>query len=204
RTPFPGNIIPQSRIDPAWNKLVQLFPSPNQPVLSGTQPTNDYFYDTVAHRPTDQGDARVDYRLSDKDNLFGSVSIGNTDLMTQPIFSTALDHGGAIDGFDLTRAAQLSYSRVWSPTLVTESRLSFSRLVSFRHSATTGTDELQAFGIGGYDYTNTLWQGGGLPGMTIGSGATAYSAIGVGGGGGAEYNNVLDLVQNVAVSRGSH
>ncbi len=204
RSPFPGNIIPMNRMDPAVLKILQLFPSPNEPVVNGTQPTNDYFYDTAAHRQTDQGDLRVDYRLSDKDTLFGSVSIGNVNLLTQPKYTTALDNGGANDGFDLTRNAQLSYTRVWTPALLTESRISFTRLVSFRWAATTSTDELQALGIGGYDYTNTMWKGGGLPSITIGSGSNAYSSVGVGGGGGQEYNNVWDLVQNVSINRGSH
>ena len=32
RTPFPGNIIPASRFDPAAAKVLQLIPAPNQPV----------------------------------------------------------------------------------------------------------------------------------------------------------------------------
>ena len=78
RTQFPGNIIPLSRMDPAWNKLMQLYPNPNQAILTGNQPTNDYFYNTPGGLTTDQGDGRVDYRLSDKDSLFGSLSWSNT------------------------------------------------------------------------------------------------------------------------------
>src|SRR5579863_2873958 len=35
RTQFPGNIIPLTRMDPAWAKVMQLYPTPNQPVISG-------------------------------------------------------------------------------------------------------------------------------------------------------------------------
>src|SRR5262249_34162247 len=41
RTPFVGNKIPVNRFDPAFGKLLQLFPAPNQPVITGSQPTGD-------------------------------------------------------------------------------------------------------------------------------------------------------------------
>ena len=209
RTPFPRIIIPQSRMDPAWAALMQLYPSPNEPVVSGTQPSNDYFYDTKAIRPTDQGDSRVDYRVSDKDNLFGAVSVANTYLTTQPIYASALDQSGRADGYDFSRSAQVSYSRVWNPRLVTETRLAYSRLISYRYSVTAGTDELKAYGIGGFDSYPTSWENGGLPSITFTQGASGNSSGGTYGSAGAgapsqEYNMVWDIVQNVAISKGTH
>src|SRR5437763_1677643 len=46
RTPFPGNVIPKDRFDPSFFKLLQQFPDPNQRIITGTQPTGDYFYNT--------------------------------------------------------------------------------------------------------------------------------------------------------------
>src|SRR6202050_3774994 len=60
RTQFPGNIIPVNRMDPAWAKIIQLYPNPNQTVITGNQPTNDYYYNTTGALTTDQRDARVD------------------------------------------------------------------------------------------------------------------------------------------------
>ena len=57
RTPFPGNKIPANRFDPAFNKIMQQFPEPNQRIITGTQPTGDYFYNTAGSQQTDQGDA---------------------------------------------------------------------------------------------------------------------------------------------------
>jgi hypothetical protein len=94
RTAFPGNKIPANRFDPAFNKLIQLFPSPNQNVITGSQPTGDYFYNTPGSLKNDQGDGRVDYRLSDKDSLFGSLSWGNVSKTLTPPFPGALDNSG--------------------------------------------------------------------------------------------------------------
>ena len=203
RTAFPGNKIPANRVDPAFNKLLQLFPEPNQRIITGTQPTGDYFYNTAGAQLTDQGDLRMDYRLSDKDSLFGSMSWGNTSKSSVAPFPGALDNSGfnGTGEIDLNRNGQISYTRVWTPTIVTETRASFTRLVTSRVGANPNTDLFSQLGIGGYNPTTAYAANGGLP---------SFSASGYTGFGGAqwgptlEYNNVWDFVQNVAISKGSH
>src|ERR1035437_4885908 len=81
RDPFPGNIIPASRFDPAAKKMVDLFPAPNQNL--GTRlPGNNYFTNTSQQSNNDQGDIRIDQRLTDKDSLFGTFSWGETQRNT--------------------------------------------------------------------------------------------------------------------------
>ncbi|HYW47055.1 MAG TPA: carboxypeptidase-like regulatory domain-containing protein [Bryobacteraceae bacterium] len=204
RTQFPGNIIPASRMDPAWSKIMQLYPSPNQAVITGNAPTNDYFYNTVGGLVTDQGDGRVDYRLSDKDSLFGSLSWSNTSKTDGAPLPGALDDTGfnGAGEIDLSRNAQMSYTRVWSPSLVTESRVGFTRLVTSRIGANPGTDLFTQFGIGGYDPTTATANNGGLPQTGFGNG---YPTIGATDWVPTkEFNNVWDLVQNVAISKGAH
>ncbi len=204
RTPFPGNIIPQSRFDPAWAKVIQLYPNPNQAVITGNAPTNDYYYNTTGGLTTDQGDGRVDYRLSDKDSLFGSLSWSNTSKTDGAPLPGALDDTGfnGAGEIDLSRNAQISYTRVWGPRLVTESRVGFTRLVTSRIGANPSTDLFTQFGIGGYDPTTATSNNGGLPQTGFGNG---YPTIGATDWVPTkEYNNVWDLVQNVAISKGTH
>jgi hypothetical protein len=204
RTPFAGNIIPTSRMDPAWSKIIQLYPNPNQAIITGNQPTNDYYYNTTGGLTTDQGDGRVDYRLSDKDSLFGSLSWSNTSKTDGAPLPGALDDTGfnGAGEIDLSRNAQMSYTHVWSPSLVTESRVGFTRLVTSRIGANPGTDLFTQFGIGGYDPTTATSNNGGLPQIGFSNGyptvgATDWVPT-------KEYNNVWDLVQNVALSKGAH
>ncbi|HLK67717.1 MAG TPA: carboxypeptidase regulatory-like domain-containing protein [Bryobacteraceae bacterium] len=204
RTMFPGNVIPASRMDPAWSKIMQLYPNPNQPVITGNAPTNDYYYNTVGGLTTDQGDARVDYRLSDKDSLFGSLSWSNTSKTDGAPLPGALDDTGfnGAGEIDLSRNGQISYTHVWSPSLVTESRVGFTRLVTSRIGANPGTDLFQQFGIGGYNPTTAAANNGGLPQIGFSNGyptvgATDWVPT-------KEYNNVWDFVQNVALSKGAH
>ena len=204
RTQFPGNIIPLNRMDPAWAKIIQLYPNPNQAVITGNAPTNDYFYNTTGGLTTDQGDGRVDYRVSEKDSLFGSMSWSNTSKTDGAPLPGVLDDTGfnGAGEVDLSRQGQISYTRVWGPRLVTESRIGFTRLVTSRIGANPGTDLFTQFGIGGYDPTTATANNGGLPQIGFGNGyptvgATDWVPT-------KEYNNVWDLVQNVAISKGAH
>ena len=203
RTPFPNNKIPSNLFDPAFAKVLQLFPDTNQRVITGNTPTGDYFYNTPGSQQTDQGDLRMDYRLSDKDSLFGSLSWSNTNKTSVPPFPGILDAAGfsGAGEIDLNRNGQISYTRVWSPTVVSETRASFTRLVTQRLGANPDVDSFKDLGIGGYNPTHAYAGNGGLPFLT----ASGYSNFG-----GAEwnptleYNNVWDFVQNVAISKSSH
>jgi hypothetical protein len=204
RTMFPGNIIPVNRMDPAWQKIIQLYPNANEAVITGNAPTNDYFYDTTGKQDTDQGDARVDYRISEKDSLFGSLSWSNTSKADGAPLPGALDDTGfnGAGEVDLARNGQMSYTRVWSPSVVSETRVGFTRLVTSRLGANPSTDDFTQYGIGGYDPTTATTNNGGLPQIGFSNGyptvgATDWVPT-------KEYNNVWDLVQNVALSKGAH
>ncbi len=207
RTPFVGNIIPANRFDPAAAKIMALYPATNQPIKMGTFPQNDYFASTPGSQKTDQGDGRVDYRLSEKDNLFGSLSWSNLSKFNGPPLPGALDGSpfNAVTEEDLGRNAQMSYTRVWKPSIISETRFGFSRLVTSRVGANPTTDEFKALGIGGYDPSGPL--NGGLPQIHFNdtSDNQRYSQVGANDWlPSKEYSNVLDFIQNVAINKGGH
>ncbi len=203
RTPFQGNIIPKSRWDPAFAKILSLYPATNQPIVTGTQPARDFFYVSPGSQVTDQGDGRVDYRLSDKDSLFGSLSWSNTGKTSGSPFPGPLD-GADFNGAqetDLSRNAQVSYTRVWRSSIISETRVGFTRLVTSRLGANPDKDLFKEFGIGGYNPTGATANNGGLPQIGFSSyqqtGANNWIPT-------KEYNNVWDFIQNVALNKGSH
>ncbi len=206
RTPFANNIIPKSRFDPSFAKILSLYPSTNQPILTGVQPARDFYYVSSGGQVTDQGDTRVDYRLSEKDSIFGSLSWSNTSKTSGSPFSGA---AAALDGADfngaqetdLSRNAQMSYTHVWSSNIISETRASFTRLVTSRLGANPDKDLFKEFGIGGYNPTLAAANNGGLPQISFtnyqNTGANNWIPT-------KEFNNVWDFVQNVAINRGSH
>jgi len=202
RDMFPGNIIPPNRFDPAAAKIMALYPAPNQPIPTGRYPQYDYYASTSGRQNTDQGDGRVDFKLSEKDNLFGSLSWSNLDKFNEPFFPGALDGTpfNAVTEEDLGRNAQLSYTRVWSAAVISETRVGFSRLVTSRVGANPDKDLYKEFGIGGYNPMTAL--NGGLPQMQF---AQGYSQIGANDWlPSKEYSNVWDFIQNVAINKGTH
>ena len=209
RTMFPGNIIPLSRMDPAFAKIASLYPGTNQLVKTGTYPANDFYYVTPGKWITDQGDGRVDYKLSDRDSLFGSLSWSNTGKTDGVVFPGPLD-GSPFNGaqeVDLSRNAQLSYTRVWSPNLISETRIGFTRLVTSRLGGNPGTDVFAAFGIGGYNPTGAYANNGGLPQISFNNSSSSgiYQQTGANDWiPTKEFNNVWDFIQNVAINKGSH
>jgi hypothetical protein len=201
RTPFPGNRIPITMMDPAARKIAALYPAPNQALKPNDFPQNDFAVLTPGTLTTDQGDGRVDYRIDEKNSLFGSISWSNTSKTNAAPFQGALDGAdfyGASES-DLGRNAQISYTRIWKPTIISETRIGFSRLVTARTQGNADTDEFKAMGIGGYDPTGPL--NGGLPQFGLGRyrqvGANDWLPT-------KEYSNVWDFIQNVAINKGSH
>ena len=212
RTPFPNNSIPGYRIDPVAAKILALYPATNQPIVNGGFPANDYFVSTPGMQSTNQGDLRMDHRLSDKDSLFGSMSWANTEKANVSPFPGALD-GAPFQGAseeDLSRNAMLSYTRVWKPTVISETRVGFTRLVTARTQANASLDEYKALGLGGYDPSTSI--NGGLPQIQFCSSSfqtqycgTNYSQIGANSWlPSKEYSNVWDFIQNVSITRGTH
>jgi hypothetical protein len=212
RTPFTGNIIPADRMDPVAAKIMALYPNTNQAILTGGYPRNDYFVSTNGNWVTDQGDLRVDHRLTDKDNIFGTMSWANTDKSNIAPFPGALD-GATFAGVpeqDLSRNAMASWTRVWRPNLITETRLAFTRLVTSRlQSANADKDLFPEFGIGGYNPFTAL--NGGLPQIQFTTqsqvqyATQTYSQIGANDWlPSKEYSNVWDFIQNVAIIKGGH
>ena len=121
-TPFPGNQIPASRIDPNSVLLMKFFPLPNQPVTPGA-PNRNYQYLAKTPVDKDQVTERIDFTESEKSQWFGRYSWTSESSLTPGITTN--------DGQTLsTNASQwvLSNVRVFSPTKVNEARFGYSSL----------------------------------------------------------------------------
>jgi Carboxypeptidase regulatory-like domain len=209
RAPFVRNQIPVSIMDPASVKIASLYPAENQPVAAGKYPQNDYFAPTPGSLGTDQGDGRVDYRINEKNSIFGSLSWSNTNKTSVPPFPGILD-GTDFNGIgesDLGRNAQISYTRIWSPTILSETRVGFTRLVTARSQPNSDVNVFAAVGIGGYNPFTSATANGGLPQIQLQdtSNSNRYRTVGSQDWlPTKEYNNVWDFIQNVAISKNSH
>ncbi len=125
KTPFPGNIVPQSRFDPLASKMLQFFPAPN---LAG-RPGVNYLVTPSDRERRDQFTTRIDYKVSDKGNLFGRYSFADDALV-----NVAYRVGDGLVRPDRTQQVAIGYTYVVSPTLISETRLGFTKAFLARQS----------------------------------------------------------------------
>jgi carboxypeptidase family protein/TonB-dependent receptor-like protein len=123
RTPFPGNIIPADRFDPIAKNILDLYPAPNQPGLA-----NNYVANDPGSNNINQGDARLDYSINSRQQIFWRGSISHTDRFQQPPLPGLADGGNGLQGisFDATRGFALGHTWAIRPTIVNDVRVGFS------------------------------------------------------------------------------
>ena len=116
-TPFAGNIIPANLLSPAAVKIVtsQYYPAASNNNLL----INNYLYGVQSAINGDQGDAKVDWNISDKDRMFGRFSqsvIDNPTTRSFPLLYNAFanfpTHNGVLD-----------WTRTVNPSFVNDARI---------------------------------------------------------------------------------
>ena len=131
--PFPGGIIPASRLDPvAQNIIKSLVPLPNN--AAGTS-----YSDSEPSPATDQqGMLRVDHQLTASNRLSGTLFIdrSNTTLPFGASNSSQLPNWDAANAIYRQNNVVISDDIVISPSLISQARFSYS----LNYYATTDTD----------------------------------------------------------------
>ena len=188
-TPFAGNIIPASRIDPISKKLLEYYPAAN---LAGR--SNNYQRSGLSPVNKDLFIARMDYVESSKSQWSGRYSWGDENQSNS---------GLSLDGTTvLTNYEQYmgSNTRTFSPNTVNEARFGYSRFFNSVGTYLAFTqDVVSKIGIPGLKSGDPIqW---GIPNVTINN----YSSIGDGTEGPyANNNSTLQFVDNFSWIRGKH
>jgi len=203
RTPFPGNIIPQSRLNPIALKILALVPNPNENLTATAAPSNNYFSLLPFTKDTDFTDGKIDYNISEHDRLSGRFSFQRPVIYQAPIFGMAGgDANGAFEGTGVqkTYSSGINWDHVFSPTLLNEFRFGVAHYHNTAQESDYGSNDSTALGI---PNINNSQFNSGLVGIQIGgftSPLVGYSAslpwVR------AEAN--IDLVDNVTKMHGNH
>jgi len=147
REPFQGNILPANRLDPNAIKLLKLFPAANSSGLFTNYSSDPILRDTV-----NQFDVRGDQNFSDADQMFARVSFSDVPELIPGPFTGIADGGAFQDGLQTATSINIALSEThsFSPTVVNEARLGFSRIGSSRLQPFANQMGIPAqFGIGG-------------------------------------------------------
>ena len=177
RDPFPGNVIPASRLDQNAIALLMLLPPPTTSGINVNYVTAPIFDDD-----DDSFDIRVDQVIGSNDYLFARYSYNNHHQVHPGVFASYLDgyadggnSGGKSNFDDRAQNVAIGYTHTFNPRLVNDLRLGVNRehvLFLQPNGNTMGIP--QKFGIQG---VQQIPLNGGLPQFTVG-GVTSFGANG--------------------------
>ncbi len=201
RVPFPNNIIPVSRMDPAAVRalaLPGLIPNPNIPGTRAANgnPVQNFFDGRTVRNDYDLFSVRADHQFSAKDTLMARYSLTDTNGFIPNTFPGY----GSVDN-QRTMAGTLAYTRIFGPTAVNELRFGYLRYAEYLASENTvmGRDVVKLLGISGLDFASTPGLVG-APQITIGG----FGNIGDGDGPFRPRNNTFQLIDQFSFHRGRH
>jgi outer membrane receptor protein involved in Fe transport len=197
-SPFPGNVIPSSRLDPVSVNLINTYePLPNRPgPLNFAGVNRD-------DNNQDQALVRIDHRFSDRDQVFGHyiyqfLSFPNFDF--NPVFKTDRDFRN--------QSVAFQHVHTFNPTLLNEFRFGYQRgnrnqLSPLRNTNFTqddiGIHGMKVNGPNGRPFTQIET---GFPVIDI-SGFVGMGDRNVGGYC-LDFSRTFQFVDNLSVIRGNH
>ena len=150
RTPFPGNVIPASRLDPVARNLLPYFPLPNRPAvnLAGAQ---NFSGNRAQVFKRENVTSRIDHAFHDKNRFYFRFVYNNdpyywTSVLPNPIADPTNPFG------PITRW-QTSYlfsdAHTWTPSLIMDTRYSLSNRKFVANSAGYGSKVIEEIGLKG-------------------------------------------------------
>jgi hypothetical protein len=139
RQAFPGNMIPQSRLDPAAKQILSYYGLPNLPGL-----VNNYATNVKIGGNTNQYNARMDYSISQKQRAFARYSYWSGSSIPADTFGT---HYGGLTSYTGSQDFVVGDTYDFSPTTIGDVRLSYVRATDGFIPEQYGTN-LSEFGPG--------------------------------------------------------
>jgi outer membrane receptor protein involved in Fe transport len=143
------NVICPDRISPAAANLLALLPQPNSPGDNA-----NYKISRPATFDQDQFDTRADYFATSKTVVFGKFSYFKANFNTPTAYGIAgggnpLTTGSSNAGLsaDHDKSLMADYQHTFSPSLLTDARFAFSRIVVSELQPDYNTDAATAAGI---------------------------------------------------------
>lgn len=140
--PFPGNVVPASRIAPLASKFLSLFPAPTIAGVSG-----NYLAQPVEINSVSQFSARVDHRLSEKNQLALRYSYGSTRI-DEPFAEQSTDIPGFGDFVQESgHNAMIQDTHIFNARVVNTALAGFNRALRQVLQQNYQTDVNQAWGV---------------------------------------------------------
>jgi hypothetical protein len=190
--PFPGNRIPAARVNPSTRFFLDFMPQQNTNVgaVNGT-----FLYSAPFRDTQDQGNVRFDQRISDKNSFFARYTINHTERFNPGQYP----NNGGFTQRNRVQNLVWTDSHIFSPTLINELRLGYTRMHNANLNQGLGTNYTIQSGIRGYEETSLNFPG--FPQLSItgfqGVAGNAFQPL-------VNPTNMYEIVDNLSWIRGAH
>lgn len=188
-SPFSGNQIPASLLDPVALNVLSFLPLP-----TSSAATSNYNYQSPSNQDNHRWDLRVDQIVDDKQNLFFRFSEQVADTVVSsplPPDNGEFYTGAGAQAID-SKSLVLGYNRIWTPTIVSSVRAGWNDLDWTNYFP---GQNLTGIGIPGVSSVNP-----GFSNMVI----TGYPSLGVTNVPNADASQDRQLSGDVTWSKGRH
>jgi len=126
RDQYGNNTIPASQFDPVSERVLALYPAPNLPGLN-----SNFLFNPNQQEDRHQLDNRVDYRLSDKDQIYGRYSYTNRKFIAPgslPFPAVGSTSDRLSDQQFLSHQLAIVETHAFSPSVIHEFRYGYNRV----------------------------------------------------------------------------
>jgi hypothetical protein len=169
RTPFAGNLLPFSRVNPVSLAILQ---GVNKGAAQyGTlttkpmnAPQNNYTTNLPFTKTTDSFDTKIDYSLTEKNHISGRFSFQHVVTFQQAAFGSFYGGpaGGGFEGTGDQKAYStgVNYDHIFSPTFFTEVRVGVAHLRNNAQTNDAGSSDATTIGIPGVNISGQPFTSG--------------------------------------------
>jgi hypothetical protein len=188
-SPYPGNQIPLSSLDPVAQKVLAFLPLPQTSTA-----TSNYNYQSPSNEDNHRWDLRVDHILDDKRNFFFRFS----DQVSDTVVSAPLppDDGEYYSGSGAqatdSKSFVFGYNQIWAPSVVSSIRAGWNDLA--------WTNYFPSQALTGIGIPGVLTANPGFSDIVI----TGYPSLGVTNVPNADASQDRQLSGDVTWSKGAH
>ena len=196
--PFLNNQIPKERWSTQGAGLLALYPAPNR--IGST----NFASAAPDHYTIDQWSARVDHRLSANDSIYATYEFADSSefyALSNPLCSARAVPGWGCDELQRTQHAVAVWTHIFSPRLINEARVGYTRYGFYRLQQDRDSNVIQALGIGGLTDAGKTPFNNGAPQITL----TGFDTIG-----GptnlpqGRHDNTYNYIENMTFIAGQH
>jgi len=151
--PFPGNMIPASRIDPIARQLAALYPNANIASDITRAPGANYTVNLSDKLTQDSLTTRVDHALGNNDRIFGRYNVIRAPQDVASAYPERIADTRAGIRENKIHAALGSWMHNFTPTVLNEARYAYSIRKHINRAAGTGSGFNGKIGLRGVDDT---------------------------------------------------